>query len=120
MDWIKGLTKAISYIEKNLTQDICIDDVANNVYVSGSHFRRVFNLVTGMTLGDYIRNRRLSLAGQELLNQENKLLDVAAKYQYKTQESFSKAFLRFHEVNPSDVQRRNGTPKVVPPVDNYD
>jgi len=69
-----------------------------------------------MTLGDYIRNRRLSLAGQELLNQESKLLDVATKYQYETQESFSKAFLRFHEVNPSDVQRRNGTPKVFHPL----
>jgi AraC-like DNA-binding protein len=107
LDWIKSLTKAIHYIENNLTRDISTDDVANTVYVSGAHFQRVFNLVTGMTLGDYIRNRRLSLAGQELLHPKNKLFDIATKYRYETQESFSKAFTRFHGVNPSNARKQS-------------
>ena len=66
MDWIQSLSKAIHYIENNLTNPLNIEDISRKVYASGSHFQRIFNLVTGMTMGDYIRSRRLSLAGQEL------------------------------------------------------
>jgi len=58
----------------------------------------------GMTIGEYIRNRRLSLAAQDLLQLNNKIIDIAMRYQYDTQESFSKAFTRFHGVPPSKVQ----------------
>jgi AraC-like DNA-binding protein len=58
----------------------------------------------GMTIGEYIRNRRLSLAAQDLLRQDGRIIDVAMRYQYDTQESFSKAFTRFHGVSPSKVQ----------------
>jgi len=105
MDWIQSITRAISYIESNLTENITVSDVADAVYSSSSNFQRVFNLATGITIGDYIRNRRLSLAGQELLQPKNKIADVAEKYQYNTQESFSKAFSRFHGINPSDVRK---------------
>jgi AraC family transcriptional regulator len=81
VDWVQSLSKAIHFIENNLTNDISVDDVWNNVYASSFNFQRVFNLVTGMTIGDYIRNRRLSLAGQELLHTNNKIIDVAMRYQ---------------------------------------
>ena len=58
MEWIETITKAIIYMENNLTNDISIDDVSDQVFISGSHFQRVFNVVTGITIGDYIRNRR--------------------------------------------------------------
>jgi len=58
VDWIQSITKAIRYMENNLTNDISIDDVSDQVFISGSHFQRVFNVVTGITIGDYIRNRR--------------------------------------------------------------
>ena len=106
MDWIQSMTKAIRYIESNLPNDISISDVADSVYASNSHFQRIFHLVTGITIGDYIRNRRLSLAGQELLNPKSRIIDVAMKYQYGTQESFSKAFYRFHGVNPSEARKQ--------------
>ena len=105
MNWIQSLNRAISYIENHLTQNISVNDVADKVYASNANFQRVFHLTTGITIGDYIRNRRLSLAGQELLSPKVKILDVANKFQYETQESFSKAFSRFHGINPSDVRK---------------
>ncbi|MCL2158645.1 MAG: AraC family transcriptional regulator, partial [Oscillospiraceae bacterium] len=107
MNWLQSLTKAIQYIESHLTHAISLNDIADEVYASNAHFQRVFNLVTGMTMGDYIRNRRLSLAGQDLLDPKNKIIDIAMKYQYDTSESFSKAFARFHQVTPSGA-RKNG------------
>lgn len=106
MDWIQSLSKAIHYIENNLTNDISVDDVSNHVYASSFNFQRIFNLVTGMTIGDYIRNRRLSCAGQELLYTKHKIIDVAMRYQYDTQESFSKAFTRFHGLTPASVRKQ--------------
>ena len=85
--------------------NINIDEISNQSYASSSHFQLVFHLVMGMTIGEYIRNRRLSLAAQELLQPNSRIIDVAMRYQYDTQESFSKAFTRFHGVPPSKVQR---------------
>ncbi|MCL1951481.1 MAG: AraC family transcriptional regulator [Oscillospiraceae bacterium] len=107
MHWIPSITQALHYIESSITQDIGVDDVAGKVYASSANFQRIFNLVTGMTIGDYIRSRRLSLAAQDILAGQ-KLIDVAMKYQYDTQESFSKAFTRFHGVTPSGL-RKTGT-----------
>lgn len=105
MNWIQGLSKAIQYIEDNLTTDISVDEISGQAYTSSSHFQLVFHVVMGMTVGEYIRNRRMSLAAQDLLQPANKIMDVAMRYQYDTQESFSKAFTRFHGVPPSKVRR---------------
>lgn len=116
MDWIQSLSKAINYIETNLTNDLNIEDISRKVYASSSHFQRIFNLVTGMTVGDYIRNRRLSLAGQELLHTKSKLINIAFKYQYETQESFSKAFTRFHGITPSRLRKQKYGAKIFRPL----
>ncbi len=116
MDWIQSLSIAINYIENNLTNEISVDDVADHVYASSANFQRIFNLVTGMTVGEYIRNRRLTLAGKELLQGKHRIIDVAMRYQYDTQESFSKAFSRFHGVAPSSVWKRRVELKVFRPL----
>jgi AraC-like DNA-binding protein len=105
VNWVQCLQKALQYIESHLTDDINIDEVAGQSYTSSSHFQLLFHLVTGLTVGEYIRNRRLSLAAQDLLQQHSKIADVAERYRYETQESFSKAFARFHGFPPSKVQR---------------
>lgn len=105
MNWIQGLSRAVQYIESNLTDDISVDEVSSQAYTSSSHFQFVFHVVMGMTVGEYIRNRRLSLAAQDLLRPEARIIDVAMRYQYDTQESFSKAFTRFHGVPPSKIRR---------------
>ena len=105
MDWIKSLSRAICFIENNLTDDLRVEEISRQAYTSSSHFQLIFHLVMGMTVGEYIRNRRLSLAAQDLLEPAERIIDVAMRYQYDTQESFSKAFTRFHGVPPSKVQR---------------
>lgn len=105
MDWVKSLNRAIDYIEGHLlTDDLSCEDVAKHIYSSSFHFQRVFSLLTGMTVGEYIRNRRLSLAGQELIISNKKVIDVALKYGYETPESFTKAFSRFHGITPNQAK----------------
>ena len=107
MDWIQSLSKVIDYIEKHLTDDINIEEISGQAYSSSSHFQLIFHLVMGITIGEYIRNRRLSLAAQDLLQPDSKIIDVALRYQYDAQESFSKAFTRFHGVPPSKAGWNN-------------
>ena len=104
MNWIQCLSKSIQYIEDHLTDNISIDEISNQAYTSSSHFQLLFHLVFGITVGEYIRNRRLTLAALDLLKPGSKIIDVAMRYQYDTQESFSKAFTRFHGFPPSKVQ----------------
>ena len=104
MEWVRSLNKAIDYIEDNLLSELTCEGIAAQVYISIYHFQRVFSLLTGMTVGEYIRNRRLSLAGQELIMSNVKVIDVALKYGYDTPESFAKAFSRFHGVTPNQAK----------------
>ena len=106
MDWVKTLNDALDYIEDNLLEDITSLNIAKHVYVSNAHLQRGFYYMTGLTLGEYIRNRRLTLAGHELSAKGAKVIDAAVKYGFETSESFSKAFSRFHGVTPAQAKRR--------------
>lgn len=103
MDWIDGIQNALNYIEANLTEEIDCDRAAREAASSGYHFQRVFSILTGMTLGEYIRNRRLTLAGAELASGRIRVIDAALKYGYESPDSFAKAFKRFHGVLPSQA-----------------
>lgn len=95
MDWICGIQNAINYIENHLTDEIDYEEVAKQSFSSGYHFQRIFGILCGYTLGEYIRLRRLSLAGAELANEKAKVIDVAMKYGYDSPDSFAKAFQNF-------------------------
>ena len=107
MDWISVLQRALDYVEENITEPIDYAEAAKRACSSSLHFQRVFGIICGYTLGDYIRFRRLSLAGSELASGNTKVIDVALKYGYDTPESFSRAFTRFHGVTP--MQAKNGS-----------
>src|SRR5574344_1713265 len=100
MEWTTSLKKAINFIEKNLDEEIDAYDVAENVHVSPYYFQKGFSLLTGYSITEYIRNRRLYLASLELISGKIKVIDAAFKYGYETPESFTKAFSRFHGVSP--------------------
>lgn len=100
MDWISGIQRAIDYTEAHLTEEIDFEAVARAAASSSFHFQRMFSMLCGFTLGDYIRMRRLSLAAEELHSTAQKIIDIALKYGYDTPESFSRAFSRFHGVTP--------------------
>ncbi len=108
MDWITGLNKAIDYIEDHLTDEIDYEVVAAQSFSSSYHFQRIFSILCGFTMGEYIRNRRLSLAGSELAMGDIKVLDAALKYGYESPDSFAKAFQKFHGILPSQA-RNNGS-----------
>lgn len=108
MDWVKLLQRAIDYMESHLLEKINYEDVAKEVHMSSYNFHRIFSLMAGMTANEYIRNRRLSLAGKELQITDSKIIDIAYKYGYETPESFAKAFSRFHGVSPK-LARKKGT-----------
>lgn len=101
MDFIMDIQKAIDYMEEHLLEPITYKDVAKHIYISNYHFHRTFSLLTGMTATDYIRKRRLSLAGDEITMTRIKVTDLALKYGYQTSESFTKAFTRFHGIAPN-------------------
>ncbi len=108
MDWITGLQNAIDYIEEHLLEEIDYEKVAAHSYSSSYHFQRVFSILCGLTIGEYIRNRRLSMAGNELAQGNVKVIDVALKYGYESPDSFARAFQKFHGVLPSQA-RYNGS-----------
>ncbi len=111
MDWISTLNEAVNYIEENLLSEITCDTVAKEVHVSSYHFQRTFTILTGLPVGEYIRNRRLSLAGQDLLDKKYKIIDIALKYRYETPESFTKAFKRFHGISPVTAKKEGANLK---------
>ncbi len=115
MDWIQGIQRAIDYVEAHITEEIDFEEAAKQAYSSSFHFQRVFGILCGMPLGDYIRMRRLSLAGEELSKGDAKIIDIALKYGYDTPESFSRAFTRFHGIAPSEA-KHSGNVKIFTPL----
>lgn len=116
MDWLTGIQNAINYIEENLTEKIDYDEAAKQASCSSFYFQRIFSILCGITLGDYIRNRRLTLAGNELSATDNKVIDIALKYGYESPESFTRAFSKFHGVTPSDAKKDGSKLKSFSPL----
>lgn len=105
MDWLTGIQNAINYVEEHLTEDIDYEEVAREAACSSFYFQRIFGILCGISLGDYIRNRRLTLAGDALSASDDKVIDIALKYGYESPENFARAFVRFHGVTPSEAKK---------------
>ena len=104
--WIEGLTNAIDYMEENLTEDIDVNKTAEKAFVSSFYFQKIFKALCGFTVGEYIRNRRLTLAAQDLCSNHIKVIDAALKYGYDSPDSFARAFTAFHGINPSAAKEQ--------------
>ncbi|SES30385.1 AraC family transcriptional regulator [Psychrobacillus sp. OK032] len=108
MAWVESIQKAINFIEKHLLDDLTMEQIAKVTNSSVFHFQRTFAILTDMSIADYIRRRRLTLAAQELVNTDNKIIDLSYKYGYDTPEAFTKAFRKQHGVTPSDARKKLG------------
>ena len=107
MIWMECIGEAINYIEENITQELTIESIAKKALISPFYFQKGFAMLCGFTVSEYIRCRRLALAGSELIASDEKLIDIAIKYGYDSPDSFTKSFTRFHGATPTAV-RKNG------------
>lgn len=104
---LERMNAALRYIEEHLTTEIDFKEVARLALCSEYHFKRMFSFLAGVTLSEYIRRRRLTLAAFELRNSNIKIIDVALKYGYNSPDAFSRAFRSMHGVTPSEA-KQNG------------
>ncbi len=99
------LNKIIEYIENHLEEKIDYKELAKMIGINEYTFQKIFSIMCNITLTEYIRNRRLSNAGQELYLNNEKIIDIALRYQYENATSFSRAFEKFHGIKPSNVKK---------------
>jgi AraC family transcriptional regulator len=114
MDLLEKMNGALTYIEENLTNDIDFKEVARLAFCSEYHFKRMFSFLAGVTLSEYIRRRRLTLAAFELNNSNLRIIDVAVKYGYISPDSFTRAFQSLHGVTPSEARNNGQSLKAYP------
>lgn len=101
MEWLKKLGKAIDYIEDNLDKEISYDEAARIACCSPYYFQRVFSYVSGVSLAEYIRRRKMTQAAFELQRADSRVIDVALKYGYYSPTSFNRAFQNVHGITPT-------------------
>jgi len=109
MDYLSLLSTAVSYLETHLKEDPSYLDAAEAVALSPYHFMRVWKAVTGYTVDEYVRKRKLYLAALDLSSSKETVLEVGYRYGYMTPESFTKAFVSFHGVTPTYARKHRGS-----------
>lgn len=101
MQWLTQWNEALDYLEQHLDSEIDLDRAAQIAACSSFHFQRMFAYLAGITLTEYIRRRRMTLAAFELASGKEKVIDLAAKYGYDSPTAFNRAFRSVHGVPPS-------------------
>ncbi len=120
MNIYKSLNEITKYIDENLDKDIPYETLAKFLGVNIYTMQRLFTMIAGISLSEYIRKRRLSNAAFDLYEKNQKIIEVAFKYQYDNATSFSRAFEKFHGVKPSHINKETklkNFPRIVFPED---
>ncbi|MGO4544062.1 effector binding domain-containing protein [Paenibacillus sp. 2TAB23] len=116
MEWLNRMMSALDMMEAKMEEPLDISELAKAACSSPYHFQRMFFMLTGMTVAEYFRKRRLTLAAQELALSGPKVIDVAMKYGYESPESFSKAFRKLHGISPSEARNSGVQLKAFPRI----
>jgi len=103
MDFLSRMSQVVDYIEQHITEDMDMNDIAKIVCCGVYQFGRIFSYVVGVSLSEYIRRRRLSLAAIDLQGGDIKVIDVAMKYGYDSPDAFSRAFSNMHGITPKEA-----------------
>lgn len=114
MDSLASMNQALAYIEDNLTDEIDFRQVERLALCSEYHFRRMFSFLAGVSLSEYIRRRRLTLAAFELVHGNSLVIDIALKYGYNAPDSFTRAFHAFHGITPTEARNTGQLLKAYP------
>lgn len=116
MSFMSDFESAIEYIEENLMTDLDINLVAQKAKCSSYHFQRLFSSLVDVSLSEYIRRRRITLAAIELQNSDTKIIDIALKYGYDSHSSFTRAFQTIQNITPSKARVEGAILKSYPPL----
>jgi len=116
MEWIERLNEAMHYIEEHLKEDVDYEQLGKIACCSAYHFQRMFTYMAGISLSEYIRRRKMSLAAVDLQGGDEKIIDVAGKYGYNSPTAFNRAFQSIHGVAPSAVKSEGVSIKSFPPI----
>ena len=116
MEWIERLNQSMVYIEEHLTSEIDYDRLGQIACCSAYHYQRMFTYMAGVTLAEYIRRRKMSLAAVDLQGKQEKIIDIAEKYGYSSPTAFNRAFQSIHGIAPSAVKRGGASVKSYPPL----
>ncbi|MBP1961859.1 AraC family transcriptional regulator [Paenibacillus aceris] len=111
---LENINGALNYLEQNLTEEIDFKEAARITMCSEFHFKRMFSFLAGVSLSEYIRRRRLTLAAFELNHSAIKIIDVAVKYGYNSPDSFTRAFQIMHGITPTEARETGQTLKAYP------
>lgn len=114
MDSLSSMNNALTYIESHLTEVIDFKELSKIALCSEYHFKRMFSFLSGISLSEYIRRRRLTLAALELKDSNLRIIDIAMKYEYGSADSFSRAFYSVHGILPSDARNESAQIKAFP------
>lgn len=116
MEWLENLSNVIEYIESHLDKEISYDEIAKRACCSAYYFQRIFTYVAGITLSEYIRQRRMTQAGFDLQRTDMKVLDAALKYGYASPTSFNRAFQSVHGITPAAAKDIGSTLNAYPAI----
>ncbi|MCM3785101.1 AraC family transcriptional regulator [Neobacillus mesonae] len=121
MDFLSGMNRAMEYIEERLLDELDYKQAARAAGCSEYHFKRMFSTLAGLPISEYIRRRRLTLAGLELMEGKSALrvIDIAVKYGYSSPDSFTRAFQSMHGMLPSEVHHAGKSLKAYPKMTFY-
>jgi len=116
MEWVERLNQSMNYIEEHLTSEIDYGQLGKIACCSAYHFQRMFTYMAGVTLSEYIRRRKMSLAAVDLQDGNEKVIVVAEKYGYRSPTAFNRAFQSVHGIAPSSVRKEGVSVKSFPPI----
>lgn len=114
MEWTERLNYAIKYIEEHLDGEIDYEKIAEITNCSIYHFQKMFFYMTNMSVSEYVRRRRMSLAAVDLQDGQAKIIDIALKYGYDSPTAFNRAFQSIHGVAPSLAKKEKTMLKSYP------
>lgn len=116
MEWIENFNKAINYMEEHIREEVDYEKTAQIACCSVFHFQRMFTYMAGLTLSEYIRRRRMSLAAVDLQGSNDKIIEIALKYGYSSPTAFNRAFQGVHGIAPSAARKEGMILKSYPPI----
>jgi AraC-like DNA-binding protein len=109
MDYQTEMKDSLEYIEKNLEDVISLEQLAEKANLSKYYYHRIFHKTIGESVTKYISRRRMQEASKELIKTNRSIIDIALKYQYGSQEAFSRAFQRMYGMTPGRYRKINGS-----------